>query len=1370
MIGRQRSRWGGAMVRSIAPLLLLLWLTPPPPARAELQYDAILEWNGPYFRVVNSPTVDQLVDDPAVEIPFSHPMAVAAREHGTGERDVVYVLDTANNRVQIFEANGTYLYDNRSHFTWKASGVTPAALEYDHNQILPAQWKAVADHWIIPFSEVVEVNGVTWRWVADLTGRTAAEHVYRIDYADAASAPEILFPDNSLADGSSFYLRYAMTDNQGAVTDAFGVGDVDYGLSTSGTKIGAKIDQSSGGPASWQWVRSIALIETDALSTSDDTFLLDAADNSAGQNEKLFYYTVSLNGTVTPREAYDDVLTTPYDVAVARSGASTGAVVTVGDDSGPFDQGSASVRDASQVTGHTYQVSVAAGSVTITDRTTNRILVDAAAFADLADPFLGIPGVSLPKNGAAGTTGSITTTRALPNRFLFVADTGANRIKVITAHGATPTATNDWLPGDIHTSQAQPTGAGTVGATADRDYDQTTPATVPEDWSAWTTALPLKEGTLATITFDPAGTPDVWTRVDDLSGQPGTAKVYQVDWTSGRILFGDNTHGAVPPASKTFSYTYATTPDLLRAGSVGSSNGSFSGPKGAAARWNPTLGAYDVYVADSGNNRIQKFAFHPPDPGLFLPARLEYVTKWKTASSSAGDTLKAPVKVCVALDGSVPPAVYLAVADQGNKRIVLYRDTAAMTGGGASVPAYVTALGGSGTTLGYYQKIEGLTFLADGSDLDIFAADSTRGVVTKYKEAPGPTIALSYGGLSALPNCFSPSDSYLLSFSTTNPPAGGWIDFYYDTASSFNISTSKLCITSGTITATASSASWVFASTPHTPPPPQAPPDNAAYYIFARLKDSSGNVVAQDQTSGDRLLCLDSSLTPSIAVTDVIDGDATLYLQNGLERVVALQVAYPESLVAAGFSGTFDTTLVQIQGITPGEGWDGTGAITHFFNESHNNTAGTFLVTTSVAGAPSGLNGAGPYTLARMRLKAKGGAITSAHRFRNGTLSLIKSTSGLTSVRGTSPSSWQAESMNLRLAYLGDIATTGSGADGAVPHFAPKPDGKIDFWDQMVFTVGWNGSGNVQDRVSDIGPATGPPPHLISSPDGQWNVDDLLAFTSMFSWAAEETAQRPAERGQAEGSLAQTLTVSGTGPPPGGSWCGDLPGPARLVSICRATELHAGGEITLDLRIEEAQDLTGVWVKLSFDPRQLSPLEVEAGDFLQGADGSLFFHREGADWLEISASRLDRAHPGVSGEGLLAHLRFRVVQLSASTLELRYDFRSSSGAILSQGLQISDPFTGEPAREISLSASPNPAPGAANILFTLAEPSPVDLELFDVVGRRVRSLVRQRLLPGYHVVSFDGRNDSGEPLGSGVYLYKLTAGQTRVTRKLILTR
>jgi len=85
-------------------------------------------------------------------------------------------------------------------------------------------------------------------------------------------------------------------------------------------------------------------------------------------------------------------------------------------------------------------------------------------------------------------------------------------------------------------------------------------------------------------------------------------------------------------------------------------------------------------------------------------------------------------------------------------------------------------------------------------------------------------------------------------------------------------------------------------------------------------------------------------------------------------------------------------------------------------------------------------------------------------------------------------------------------------------------------------------------------------------------------------------------------------------------------------------------------------------------------------------------------------------------------------------------------------------------------AAPNPFGGVTEAELFLAEAGPATVAVYDVRGRRVTTLLDTDLGAGIHRVSWDGRDENGESLASGVYFMRLqAAGQTQV-RKLALTR
>jgi len=91
--------------------------------------------------------------------------------------------------------------------------------------------------------------------------------------------------------------------------------------------------------------------------------------------------------------------------------------------------------------------------------------------------------------------------------------------------------------------------------------------------------------------------------------------------------------------------------------------------------------------------------------------------------------------------------------------------------------------------------------------------------------------------------------------------------------------------------------------------------------------------------------------------------------------------------------------------------------------------------------------------------------------------------------------------------------------------------------------------------------------------------------------------------------------------------------------------------------------------------------------------------------------------------------------------------------------------------EFSLSQNvPNPFNPVTTIRFALPEAGHVTLAVYDINGRLVRNLAAGRLEAGQHSVVWDGRDGTGRAVASGVYVYRLTAPQGVVMRRMVLVR
>jgi spore coat protein A len=97
--------------------------------------------------------------------------------------------------------------------------------------------------------------------------------------------------------------------------------------------------------------------------------------------------------------------------------------------------------------------------------------------------------------------------------------------------------------------------------------------------------------------------------------------------------------------------------------------------------------------------------------------------------------------------------------------------------------------------------------------------------------------------------------------------------------------------------------------------------------------------------------------------------------------------------------------------------------------------------------------------------------------------------------------------------------------------------------------------------------------------------------------------------------------------------------------------------------------------------------------------------------------------------------------------------------------------TKEDVRTVSLEQNvPNPFNPTTHISFSLVERAPVDLSIYNVAGQRVRTLVNRAYPSGNHVVEWDGLDDSGSRVASGVYFYHLKTGGLQITRKMIMVK
>jgi len=83
---------------------------------------------------------------------------------------------------------------------------------------------------------------------------------------------------------------------------------------------------------------------------------------------------------------------------------------------------------------------------------------------------------------------------------------------------------------------------------------------------------------------------------------------------------------------------------------------------------------------------------------------------------------------------------------------------------------------------------------------------------------------------------------------------------------------------------------------------------------------------------------------------------------------------------------------------------------------------------------------------------------------------------------------------------------------------------------------------------------------------------------------------------------------------------------------------------------------------------------------------------------------------------------------------------------------------------------PNPFNPSTTILYDLPEKQQVQLTIFNVLGQKVNELVNSIQHAGYHEVKWDGKNQLGQRVGSGIYFYQIRTASFRQSKKMVLIK
>jgi hypothetical protein len=207
-------------------------------------------------------------------------------------------------------------------------------------------------------------------------------------------------------------------------------------------------------------------------------------------------------------------------------------------------------------------------------------------------------------------------------------------------------------------------------------------------------------------------------------------------------------------------------------------------------------------------------------------------------------------------------------------------------------------------------------------------------------------------------------------------------------------------------------------------------------------------------------------------------------------------------------------------------------------------------------------------------------------------------------------------------------------------------------------------------------------------------------------------------------------------------------------------------DVSLDAKGTGA--MRAVSAMLDYDREVVEPVGVERGELLAlQASASVVLSSEPGN-VDVA---LIGASTGLTGSGELARVRFRVKAAGAPAVALRrVEARGGANQSLEIGIERTPAADVLPARTALLPASPSPFSASTTLRFSLRAAGPVELSVFDVQGRVIRTLVDGPREPGEHAVAWDGRDEDGRRASPGLYLVRLRAGGRPYLRDVWITR
>ncbi len=302
------------------------------------------------------------------------------------------------------------------------------------------------------------------------------------------------------------------------------------------------------------------------------------------------------------------------------------------------------------------------------------------------------------------------------------------------------------------------------------------------------------------------------------------------------------------------------------------------------------------------------------------------------------------------------------------------------------------------------------------------------------------------------------------------------------------------------------------------------------------------------------------------------------------------------------------------------------------------------------------------------------------------------------------------------------------------------------------------------------------PPNGDVDNDGNLNLADAqCALESYLYWPISS----PGGCGRQGASMRADVNCSDT-PTPGDADCiyrqlldqsctfcnGEVHTPSGAAPQLALRSIVEDQDVVVVLSSSVANSISTLGLELTF-PKELQFLRVEASR----NDVFAALQTRVVEPGRVRIGGYANSGTALSGDGDLIAFRFRArpghLHGSAKALQFVDDLAGASSVSIPLENTIGSPV---PGQVVLHQNSPNPFNPQTTIRFELPSVMRVQLSIFDVHGRLVRTLIDEQRGAGASTAEWNGRDDKGAAVATGVYFYVLEAGGSRSQRKMVLLK